>query len=200
HLVRDPAQFDVIVTENCFGDILSDLTGELAGGIGMSPSANLNPQSRHAIFEPVHGSAPDIAGRGIANPIAAIRTGGMPLPDFGLTQEQLRLQRVARDFAYQEVRPLARQRDKEVDPVRAFAPELVRRASELGLRTLKIPVEDGGLGADCLTEVIVLEKLSVGDVGFGMTLAHAWREGYILARFTTEEQRRRFLPEFMADD
>ena len=108
--------------------------------------------------------------------------------------------RLARDFAYQEVRPLARRRDREPDPVKAFAPELVRRASELGLRTLKIPVEDGGLGADCLTEVIVLEELSVGDVGFGMTLAHAWREGYVLARFTTEEQRRRFLPEFMADD
>jgi alkylation response protein AidB-like acyl-CoA dehydrogenase len=120
--------------------------------------------------------------------------------DFKLTDQQIRLQQIARDFAYQEVRPLARQRDRETDPIRAFAPELVRRASELGLRTLKIPVEHGGLGADCLTEVIVLEELSVGDVGFGMTLAHAWREGYILARFTTDEQRRRFLPEFMADD
>src|SRR5438105_511192 len=87
HLVRDPSQFDVVVTENCFGDILSDLAGELAGGIGMSPSANLNPQSRHAIFEPVHGSAPDIARRGIANPLAAIRTGGLILKHFGLAAE-----------------------------------------------------------------------------------------------------------------
>jgi 3-isopropylmalate dehydrogenase len=93
HLVRDPGQFDVIVTENCFGDILSDLAGELAGGIGMSPSANLNPLGRHAVFEPVHGSAPDIAGQGLANPIAAIRTGGMILQHFGLAAEADALER-----------------------------------------------------------------------------------------------------------
>jgi 3-isopropylmalate dehydrogenase len=93
HLVRDPGQFDVIVTENCFGDILSDLAGELAGGIGMSPSANLNPLGRHAVFEPVHGSAPDIAGQGLANPIAAIRTGGMILQHFGLAAEAEALER-----------------------------------------------------------------------------------------------------------
>jgi len=87
HLVRDPEQFDVIVTENCFGDILSDLAGELAGGIGMSPSGNFNPAGRRALFEPVHGSAPDIAGRGIANPIAAIRTGGMLLHYLGFKAE-----------------------------------------------------------------------------------------------------------------
>jgi 3-isopropylmalate dehydrogenase len=87
HLVRDPGQFDVIVTENCFGDILSDLAGELAGGIGLAPSGNFNPAGRRAIFEPVHGSAPDIAGRGIANPIAAIRTGGMLLQHLGFRAE-----------------------------------------------------------------------------------------------------------------
>ncbi len=87
HLVRDPTQFDVIVAENCFGDILSDLAGELAGGIGMSPSGNFNPDGQRAVFEPVHGSAPDIAGQGIANPIAAIRTGGMILEHFGYHEE-----------------------------------------------------------------------------------------------------------------
>jgi acyl-CoA dehydrogenase len=81
-----------------------------------------------------------------------------------------------------------------------FPRELIARASELGLRTLKVPVEYGGLGAGCLTEVLVLEELCVGDVGFGMTLQHAWREGYMLAAATTPSQRERFLPDFLADD
>jgi 3-isopropylmalate dehydrogenase len=70
-LVRDPGRFSVIVTENLLGDILSDLLAELAGGMGLAPSANLNP-GRHALYEPVHGSAPDIAGNGTANPVATI--------------------------------------------------------------------------------------------------------------------------------
>lgn len=119
--------------------------------------------------------------------------------EFNLTEEQLRLQELARKFAADEIRPLARERDRETDPTKTFMPEIVRRASELGLRTLKIPVEYGGLGADSLTEVIVLEELAVGDVGFGMTIAHAWREGYMVAALGTPEQRERFLPEFMAD-
>ncbi len=70
-LVREPEQFSVIVTENLLGDILSDLAAELAGGVGLAPSANLNP-GRHALYEPVHGSAPDIVGTGTANPVATI--------------------------------------------------------------------------------------------------------------------------------
>lgn len=70
-LVRQPESFSVIVTENLLGDILSDLTAELAGGMGLAPSANLNP-GRHALYEPVHGSAPDLVGTGAANPIATI--------------------------------------------------------------------------------------------------------------------------------
>jgi 3-isopropylmalate dehydrogenase len=87
HLVRDPSQFDVIVTENCFGDILSDLAAELAGGLGVAPSANLNPETGRGLFEPVHGSAPDIAGRGIANPAAAILTAALLLRHLGLGEE-----------------------------------------------------------------------------------------------------------------
>lgn len=71
-LATDPTAFDVIVTNNSYGDILSDLTAALAGGLGMAPSANLNSTSRQGLFEPVHGSAPDIAGTGVANPFAAI--------------------------------------------------------------------------------------------------------------------------------
>jgi alkylation response protein AidB-like acyl-CoA dehydrogenase len=119
--------------------------------------------------------------------------------DFRLTDEQLELQQRARRFAYEEIQPRARELDRAADPRDAYPRDLVRRASELGLRTMKIPVELGGLGADILTEIIVLEEISVGDVGFAMTLAHCWREGYFMATCTTPEQRARFLPDFMAD-
>ncbi len=82
HLVRRPSDFQVVVTSNLFGDILSDLAAELTGGLGMAPSANLHP-GRHALFEPVHGSAPDIAGTGRANPIGAIRCTALLLGYFG---------------------------------------------------------------------------------------------------------------------
>ena len=80
HLVQHPDWFDVIVASNLFGDILSDLGPAIAGSIGLAPGANLNPDRSHpSMFEPVHGSAPDIAGRGVANPIAQILTGAMML-------------------------------------------------------------------------------------------------------------------------
>src|SRR5439155_22954778 len=70
YLVQRPGRFDVVVTENMFGDILSDLASGLIGGMGMAPSADIGDQ--YAVFQPAHGTAPDIAGRGIANPIAAL--------------------------------------------------------------------------------------------------------------------------------
>jgi 3-isopropylmalate dehydrogenase len=76
-LVRRPGRFDVIVTENLLGDILSDLAAGLTGGMGVAPSADVG--DHHAVFQPCHGSAPDIAGRGIANPLAAILSGAMLL-------------------------------------------------------------------------------------------------------------------------
>lgn len=118
--------------------------------------------------------------------------------DFALSSEQRRLQAVAREFAYRELWPVAQRLDK-AEAGQTFPAGLVRRASELGLRTLKIPREYGGLGADAVTEMLVLEEIAVGDCGFAMTLAHAWREGNILARWTAPSQRERFLPEFMAD-
>jgi tartrate dehydrogenase/decarboxylase / D-malate dehydrogenase len=79
-LVRRPETFDVIVGSNLFGDILSDLTGGITGSLGLNPSANLNPERRFpSLFEPVHGSAPDIAGKGIANPTGAILSAAMML-------------------------------------------------------------------------------------------------------------------------
>ena len=76
-LVREPQRFEVIVTNNLYGDILSDLGAGLVGGLGLAASANLHPGSRRALFEPVHGSAPSLAGRGVANPMAAMLTGGL---------------------------------------------------------------------------------------------------------------------------
>ena len=84
HLVLHPDWFDVIVASNLFGDILSDLGAAAAGTIGLAPSANLNPEREFpSMFEPVHGSAPDIAGRGIANPIGQIWSGAMMLEHLG---------------------------------------------------------------------------------------------------------------------
>ncbi|MGH6726096.1 MAG: isocitrate/isopropylmalate family dehydrogenase, partial [Pseudolabrys sp.] len=83
-LVRWPKQFDVIVTDNLFGDMLSDVAAMLTGSLGMLPSASLGEvdpktKKRRALYEPVHGSAPDIAGKGVANPIAMIASFGMAL-------------------------------------------------------------------------------------------------------------------------
>jgi len=85
-LVRDPTQFDVIVTGNLFGDILSDLTAELIGGMGIAPSGNVNPETKRGLFEPVHGTAPDIAGRGVVNPIGAILSASMMVRHLGHTE------------------------------------------------------------------------------------------------------------------
>ena len=83
-LVRRPHTFDVVVGSNLFGDILSDLTGGITGSLGLNPSANLDPSRRHpSLFEPVHGSAPDIAGKGIANPAGSILSAAMMLEWLG---------------------------------------------------------------------------------------------------------------------
>jgi tartrate dehydrogenase/decarboxylase/D-malate dehydrogenase len=80
NLVRRPESFDVIVASNLFGDLLTDLAGMISGGLGLAPSTNTNPERKFpSMFEPVHGSAPDIAGQGIANPVAAILSAAMML-------------------------------------------------------------------------------------------------------------------------
>ena len=81
YLVQRPEAFDVMVTENMFGDILSDLSAGLVGGMGMAPSADIG--DRYAVFQPSHGSAPDIAGKGIANPVATILSAAMMLDWLG---------------------------------------------------------------------------------------------------------------------
>ena len=84
HFVRNPDWFDVVVGSNLFGDILSDLGPAVTGTIGIAPGSNINPEKDHpSMFEPVHGSAPDIAGQGIANPIGTIWAGAMMLQHLG---------------------------------------------------------------------------------------------------------------------
>ena len=84
YFVQDPHRYDVVVTDNLFGDILTDLGGAISGGIGLAASANLNPaRTGPSMFEPVHGSAPDIVGTGTANPTAAVLSSAMMLDFLG---------------------------------------------------------------------------------------------------------------------
>lgn len=100
-LATDPGRFDVVVTDNLFGDIITDIAAAIAGGIGLAASGNINPEGRYpSMFEPVHGSAPDIAGRGVADPTATILSVGMLLAHLGLADEAARVERaVAADLA-----------------------------------------------------------------------------------------------------
>jgi tartrate dehydrogenase/decarboxylase/D-malate dehydrogenase len=91
-MVTDPGSLDVIVASNLFGDILTDLGAAVSGSLGVAPGANINPERRHpSMFEPIHGSAPDIAGRGIANPIGAIWAGALMLRHLGLPEAHDRI-------------------------------------------------------------------------------------------------------------
>ena len=102
-LVRDPENFDVIVTTNLFGDILSDEANALIGGLGVAPSANIG--EKIAVFEPVHGSAPDIAGQGMANPIGAILSAAMLLDHIGQGVQADRVRRAVNATLEQGVLP-----------------------------------------------------------------------------------------------
>jgi 3-isopropylmalate dehydrogenase len=90
-MVRDPRQFDVIVTNNMFGDIITDLAAGLQGGLGMAASGNIHP-GKTSMFEPVHGSAPPIAGKNVANPFGAILTAAMMLAHLGLAAEAAKIE------------------------------------------------------------------------------------------------------------
>jgi 3-isopropylmalate dehydrogenase len=100
-LVTDPARFDVIVTDNLFGDILTDLAGAIVGGIGLAASANINPdRTAPSMFEPVHGSAPDIAGQGKADPTATVLSVALLLEHLGEREAAARVEAaVAADVA-----------------------------------------------------------------------------------------------------
>ena len=96
-IVKNPAQFDVIVTENMFGDILSDEASMITGSIGLIPSASLG-ESKRGMYEPIHGSAPDIAGQNIANPIGTILAAGMMLKyAFDMDEENAVIEKAVAD-------------------------------------------------------------------------------------------------------
>jgi 3-isopropylmalate dehydrogenase len=99
YFVQSPEQYDVIVTDNLFGDILTDLGGAVSGGIGYAASGNLNPaRTSPSMFEPVHGSAPDIAGTGTANPVAAILSAAMMLEHLGEADAAARIHKACSDL------------------------------------------------------------------------------------------------------
>jgi 3-isopropylmalate dehydrogenase len=98
YFVQDPERYDVIVTDNLFGDILTDLAGAVSGGIGFASSGNLNPdRTSPSMFEPVHGSAPDIAGTNTANPVAAVLSAAMMLEFLGETDGAARIRKACAD-------------------------------------------------------------------------------------------------------
>jgi 3-isopropylmalate dehydrogenase len=98
YFVQSPDQYDVVVTDNLFGDILTDLGGAVSGGIGLAASANLNPaRTGPSMFEPVHGSAPDIAGTGKANPLAAVLSAAMMLDFLGEADAAARIRKACAD-------------------------------------------------------------------------------------------------------
>jgi len=101
-ILQHPASYDVVVTTNIFGDILSDMASYLVGGLGLIPSANIGDQ--YALFEPVHGSAPDIAGKNIANPIAALRSAAMLLAYLGDHTGSDRIEAAVQEVIAQDIR------------------------------------------------------------------------------------------------
>jgi len=122
-MVTDPSRFDVIVTDNLFGDILTDLAAAVTGGIGLAASGNVNPDRvAPSMFEPVHGSAPDIAGQGIADPTATVLSVGMLLAHLGLDGPAARVEKaVGADLAARATRPEAPRRTAEIGDALASA-------------------------------------------------------------------------------
>ena len=120
HMVQSPERFDVIVTDNLFGDIITDLAAAVTGGIGLAASANLNPTGAYpSMFEPVHGSAPDIAGKNLADPTAAILSAALLAETLGHTQAALKIRHaVAADL-------LSAQKGRSTDQVASAILEMI---------------------------------------------------------------------------
>jgi 3-isopropylmalate dehydrogenase len=130
-LVRDPRQFDVIVTCNLFGDIISDLGAQLAGGLGLAPSGNIHP-ARTSLFEPVHGSAPNIAGKGIANPLGSVLASAMMLEFLGWEPEAAALRAAIREAVRQNFVTPDLGGEKKTAQVGDWLAEFVARKASAG--------------------------------------------------------------------
>ncbi|MCC7104185.1 MAG: acyl-CoA dehydrogenase family protein [Chloroflexi bacterium] len=119
--------------------------------------------------------------------------------DFALTEQQLHWQAVARDFACREVAPVAKERERIRDPRERMPWDLVRKASAVGLRTLAIPTEWGGAGADCLALCLAAEELAVADLGFSVVLDQCWKFTPMLCILANDDQKERFLKPYVQD-
>ena len=120
--------------------------------------------------------------------------------DFTLTERQKELKRIALDYAINTVMPRATEMDLLPEPDKSFDWDLVREASRLGLRTLSVPKEYGGEGADVMTLSMVGETIAYGDLGVAVAFDQTWKIMTMLSHLTTEEQRKRWLPIVMEDD
>ena len=152
HLVQKPQDFDVLVTENMFGDILSDLAAGLVGGMGMAPSGDIG--DRHAVFQPAHGTAPDIAGKGIANPIGAILSAGMMLDWLGRRHQNDVLRRGGQDIERAVAAVLAEGKTLPVDLGGAATTQAVGQAIAEAVRNIETCNKaDGKIELTCLPSI-----------------------------------------------
>ena len=119
--------------------------------------------------------------------------------DFQLTEKQFALQSLAHEFARREIRPIAHEREKIEDPAKRFPWDVVEKGSQLGLRTLALPEDMGGAGADVLTLCLVGEELAWGDLGVAVTFDQTWKISHLIEHLANDEQRARYLPAFLED-
>ncbi|MFP6890629.1 MAG: acyl-CoA dehydrogenase family protein [Nitrospinota bacterium] len=119
--------------------------------------------------------------------------------DFRLTEKQSALQSLAHEFAEREIRPIAREREKIEGPAERFPWDVVEKGSRLGLRTLALPEEMGGAGADVLTLCLVGEEIAWGDLGIAVTFDQTWKISHLIEHLANDEQRSRYLPAFLED-
>jgi alkylation response protein AidB-like acyl-CoA dehydrogenase len=120
--------------------------------------------------------------------------------DYSLNEQQLAMRELAREFAAREMMPVVADLDRQVDPRDCYPWDLLRKASQVGFRTLGLSAELGGGGGDTLTRVVVLEELANADSGFATLIRNIWRYTLVLSHVMNDEQRARFLPAFLKDD
>ena len=120
--------------------------------------------------------------------------------DFSLNEEQRAWQLKAQKFAQEEIRPISLQRDRIPDPRQTWDWEIIKKGSKLGFRTLAVPKEWGGHGTDFVTQALVMAELAKGDSAISKAFSQNWKWSHLIAAACTEEQKKRFLPQFLADD
>ena len=120
--------------------------------------------------------------------------------DFSLNEEQRAWQMKARKFADEEIRPISLQREQIADPFEAWDWEIIKKGSKLGFRTMAVPREWGGHGTDFVTQALVMEELAKADSAISKAFSQNWKWSHLIARSCTDEQKKRFLPQFIADD